>query len=50
MWYTKGSNPLPKQPLPQANTFPPHYRELMCEEGGRGRGRVCVLDLRSFGA
>lgn len=46
MWYTKVSNPLPKQPLPQANTLPPIIENLCVKEEEEG----CVPDFEVFGA
>jgi hypothetical protein len=47
--HTKVVNPLPKQPLPQANTFPPFLENLCVKEEEDEEG--CVLDLSEvFGA
>jgi len=43
MWHTKGSsNPLPKQPLPQANTFPPIIENL-CVKKEEEEEEGCVF-------
>jgi hypothetical protein len=45
MWHTKVVvNPLPKQPLPQANTFPHLVENLCVKEEEEG----CVSELRGL--